>query len=655
MAKETGPIYTPPPDLVTNLDRFRDYVNRKHNLKFTKYEELHRFSVTRLNDFWLAVWDFCNIKSENGPGKAIDDNAKIDQFPKFFVDARINYAENALQGDDDRLAIIDMNETNIEQPTRYSWKQLRHLVAQYAGILRRQGVSKGDVVVLVGGNSARSLSILLAAASIGAVFASFATDIGEKALADRVGQLKPKLLFAELVYRYNGKLNDITSKIEHALNAIDGAKPQVIVLEQATTQNPSWTPINSVLGSETDADLIFERVPFNTPLIVMFSSGTTGVPKGIVHSQGGLMINGVKEHKIHNNFGSDDIHYHYSGTGWTLWNISMGALFCRSAMLLYDGSPFHPNPDTFLRAVFKQGVTGYGGSPRYFSELQKLGIKPKEYALPPNGKMHTIHSTGALLTPGTARYLAEAFGPVCQIGFSGGTELCGNFMTGTRSLPCYAGEIAVKELGMDVDAFDPSTGKPVEDGTAGELVCKKPFPNMPVCFWNDPEFNRYHKSYFQGFPGVWTHGDLIRVNPETKGIYVLGRSDGVLNPSGQRQTAKYSDAAERVILFLKVADGHSSGTLLPRSELREKIKAAIIKDLSRRHVPHFMFEVSQIPHNANGKKQEIQVKQICNRGQTALDGMTLPDAERDMLKEFVKFHDVEKVVTEDSGRLSAKL
>ena len=391
------------------------------------------------------------------------------------------------------------------------------------------------------------------------------------------------------------------------------------------------------------------------------------------------MLNATKTHLLHNNFGPKDIHFHFSGIGWTLWNISIGAMLTGAAMVFYDGSPFYPSCDEFLRAVFATGVTGYGGSPRYFSELQKRDVRPREYAK----SMKCLLSTGALLTPGTAAWLAEAFGPVPQIGFSGGTELCGNFMTGTPSLPCYAGEIQVKELGMDVEAWD-AKGNKVPDGEQGELVCKKPFPNMPIFFWNDPDYKRYKSAYFEGYPGVWTHGDLIRINPKTKGIYVLGRSDGVLNPSGvrfgtsdlynvlslsevsskvldglavgqQRATDKYSDATERVILFLKVAEDQSSATLFPREELLQTVRDLIARDLSRRHVPHFFFEVEEIPHNANTKKMEIQVKQVCNGGQGALDKMTLTDTERTMLQNFVKFYDVEEVVRENKGGRRAKL
>jgi acetoacetyl-CoA synthetase len=485
-------------------------------------------------------------------------------------------------------------------------------------------------------------------------------------------------MIAELQYGYNGKLNDISGKVDKCVEVLNRISPCKLIISQDTDKRLGQTRrLNDLVGSETANDIMFAQLPFAHPFVIMFSSGTTGTPKGIVHSQGGLTLNGIKTHLLHNNFGSRDIHFHYSGIGWTLWNISLGAMFCQTALILYDGSPFYPSPDVFLRSIFNAGVTGYGGSPRFFSELQKRDVRlPREATR----KMHTLLSTGALLTPGTADWLAEAFGPVCQINFTGGTELCGNFMGGTRSRPSYAGEIAVKELGMDVDAFGPD-GEPVPAGQPGELVCKKPFPNMPVSLWNDLKFERYRRSYFSGFHGVWTHGDLIRVNPETGGTYVLGRSDGVLNPSGvrfgtselynilaepnlsgkvldglaigqQRDTSKYSDPTERVVLFLKTAENQSSGTLYPRKELLEDVKKAITRDLSRRHIPSFFFEMDEIPHNANGKKMEIQVKQVCNGGREALDKMTLTDLERGLLEKFVQFHDVEKVAEGESKRES---
>ncbi len=570
-----------------------------------------------------------------------------------------------------------MNETNLQSPTKYTWKDLRQLVARYTGVLTRCGIQTGDVIVLIGGNNARGLAFLLAAAAKGAIFASFATDIGEKALLDRVGQLKPKVMIAELQYPYNGKVNDISEKIAKCMSAVEGCKLIVSVEGQETPRGGKR--LDDLLGNESANDLRFEQVPFSTPFVVMFSSGTTGTPKGIVHSQGGLILNGKKSHMLHNNFGPGDVHFHYSGIGWTLWNISLGAMLTGAAMVLYDGSPFYPSPEKFLNAVFAQGVTGYGGSPRFFSDLQKRNVKPREFA--DLSKLHTLLSTGALLTPGTAAYLADAFGPVCQINFTGGTELCGNFFGGTASLLSYAGECAVPELGMDVVAVG-DDGKAVKAGEAGELVCRKPFPNMPVMLWNDEGRVRYTKSYFSGFGGVWTHGDLIRTNPETGGTYVLGRSDGVLNPSGvrfgtselynilssperglsgkvvdglavgqQRNTEAFSDATERVILFVKVASEQSSGNVFPRQDIVGNIKELIARDLSRRHIPHFFFEVPEIPHNANGKKMEIQVKQVCNGGGDVLKKMTLTQAEREMLERFVKFYHVEEVEREGQGKV----
>ena len=622
------PIYKPAAGFQSQTDHFREFVNERYSLQLQNYHELHHFSVTRLNDFWLAVWDFVAIRSPTRPIRAIDDGARIVDIPKFFESTRLNYAENLLRGAPDAVAVIEMNELNQKSPTKYTWNDMRTLTARYAALLYREDVKKGDVVVIIGGNCVRSLALLCAVASIGAMIASFAQDMGEQALNDRVGQLKPKIIIAETLYRYNGKDHDIVEKVKIATSL---NKATLLIVKNGGRLPPGARYFEDMVGDEQADDLRYEQVPFSTPFVIMFSSGTTGIPKGIVHGHGGLVINGAKEHKIHNNFGPNDVHFHYSGIGWTLWNISIGAMFCETTMVLYDGSPSFPSCDEFLRNVFATGVTAYGGSPRYFSELQKQNVRPREYAK----TMHTLLSTGALLTPGTASWLAEAFGPVCQIGFSGGTELCGNFMTGTRSLPYYPGEIAVKELGMDVEALGPD-GKPVQEGEAGELVCARPFPNMPVMFWNDPERKRYNKSYFEGFSGYWTHGDLMRVNPDTRGIYVLGRSDGVLNPSGvrfgtselynilsteqyrgvihdslavgqQRTSGKYSDPAERVILFVKVSPEQSSGRRIPDQKLLSRIRDDIARNLSRRHVPHFLFEVDEIPHNANGKKMEVSL------------------------------------------------
>ena len=299
------PIYTPPKGLRTQLDEFRDYVNKKYQLQLSTYDDLHKFSITRLNDFWMSIWDYAGVKASRRPSKAIEDNARIDHLPHFFPVARINYAENLLCGDDDAVAVIEMNEQNIHSPRKYTWKDLRQLVARYKGVLTRAGVRQGDVVVLIGGNSTRSLALLLAAAAIGAMFASFATDIGEKSLMDRIGQLKPKLMIAELQYRYNGKLNNIRGKIYNCAHMLNDVSPcQLLVVGTESDEKiPAFAErLDKVMGNESTDDLTFAQVPFNTPFVIMFSSGTTGTPKGIVHRQGGLLINGLKTHLLHNNF-----------------------------------------------------------------------------------------------------------------------------------------------------------------------------------------------------------------------------------------------------------------------------------------------------------------------------------------------------------------
>ncbi|KIX95811.1 uncharacterized protein Z520_08519 [Fonsecaea multimorphosa CBS 102226] len=670
------PLYTPPPGNRTALDDFKSNVNRSHGLQLQTYEDLHAFSINRLNDFWMAIWRFLDIKASVHPQKAVNENIPIDQFPLFFEEARLNFAENMLCGDDDQVAVIDVNEHNLRNPRRYTWRELRALVHTYANGLRRSGVVSGDVVALIGSNCARSLALLLATAAVGGIFASFATDIGDKALNDRLSQIGPRVVFAESSYSYNGKRIDITAKVDGWTNKAYRPLKLVVIGDTAGFKTKCENFETFINGSPLQTPLKFEQVPFNTPLVIMFSSGTTGVPKGIVHSHGGLLLNGFKEHRLHNGFGQQDIHFHFSGIGWTLWNISIGALFCRSALVLYDGSPFYPSPEEFLRCVLATGVTGFGAGPRYFAELQKRNVKPRKYAQ----KVHTVLSTGAVLTPSLSSWLGEAFGPVCQIQFSGGTELCGSFIHGTRSLPSYPGEIAVKALGMDVAAYSPD-GVEVPDGESGELVCRKPFPNMPVMFWNDPGKKRYHSTYFDMFPHVWTHGDFIKVNPVTKGTYVLGRSDGTLNPSGvrfgsseiynilssdrftssiadslvvgqQRRAAPYSDTTERVLLFIKCREGESSNRLLPKRDLEARIREQIAKDLSRRHVPAHIFEVNEIPYNANGKKMEIQVKAVVNGGAQARTKQRVSPQELSMLEQFEPFFHLEKLLKKLDGTAS---
>jgi len=663
-------IYSPTQSFIDQsyITDYRKIVNKTHSLNLKTYNDLRKWSVDHPNDFWMSLWNYLPIKASAQPQKALDESIPIDEFPEFYTGSRLNYAENLLSRRGSDVAVKALSETSLEKAEELTWDQLRERVRCYTAALKASGYGKGDVMCIIGGSTIKSLALYLAAASLAGIIASFATDAGERVLLDRVGQLKPKVLFAQPEYQYNGKKHDILKRVQGVWDSVEKPAGAEIVCTTEDGTPEGWTSFANFLKRDNGAKLEFAQVSFHTPFVVMFSSGTTGTPKGIVHSQGGLIINGMKEHLLHYNHDQRAVHYHYAGIGWTLWNIMIGALFTGAQIVLYDGSPFYPSPEGLLKAVLAQGVTSFGAGPRYFTELQKAGVNAKSFAK----KLDKIPSAGALLTESLSLWVKKSFGDqICQISTSGGTELCGNFVHGWQGAPVYAGENALINLGMDVAIYD-ETGQPVPEGENGELVCRKPFPNMPAMFWNDPGKKRYYDTYFARFPHVWCHGDFIRINPETGGLIISGRSDGVLNPSGirfgsgeiytilEREASdqvtdsicvgqqREQDETERVYLFLQTKSGDVS------SELEKRIRDAVARDLSRRHVPHFFFAAERIPYNVNGKKLEIPLRAVLSEGEKAFTRRKFTAEERELLELYLPYYEVEKV-TKDANKVKSKL
>jgi acetoacetyl-CoA synthetase len=652
------------------MDDFREYINKRHNLQLRTYGDLHSFSVgahgSTRNAFWTYLWQYLEIKASAQPTIAIDETRNIASFPEFYQDARLNFAENLLSRHGHETAIKVLNEANLDSgPENISWDQLQELVRQLADALSSSGLQKGDVVVVIGGNNKISLALILATASLGGVISSLATDVGEQALLDRLSQLRPQFLFTDAKYRYNGKLHSIIRKVDSVWDKISKPTNAELVITTPHNNEDKSTQLGDFLKRGTGKPLAFLQVPFNTPLCVMFSSGTTGVPKAIVHSHGGVVINLKKEYRLHCNFDGKDVYFHYTNIGWALWNIMLGALFCGSTVVLYDGSPFYPSAELFLQRVISTEVTAFGAGPKYFSELRRMNIHAKYMQ---NNRLKILLSTGAVLTPALSEWMATSFGPLCQISFSGGTELCGSFVHGTVSLPTYPGEITVKALGIAVDVYSSMSsanpGRPLQTGETGELVCTQPFPNMPLRFLHDPKRERYSKAYFSEIPCIWTHGDRMYISPQTGGIYILGRSDSVLNPAGVRFGSgeiysiiekhfavdivdsicvgqqRASDETERVILFVVVRS--TPGKSISDGEwrnLKGRIKDCIASSLSRRHVPFAILSVSHIPYNANGKKMEIPLKGVLSEGKQAFVKRKFTPDELNALQNYAQYHE----------------
>ncbi|KAF9529257.1 acetoacetyl-CoA synthetase [Crepidotus variabilis] len=661
-----------PPDVRTVFaDSLRRDINRKRGLNMQNYRDLHAFSVSDYA-FWLDLWEAVGVISSVPPQKdRIIIPGKLPEVPTWFPDARLNFAENILQYQHDGIALSESTETGVV--TDISFRQLRERVRVMAAAMRANGLKVGDRVAAVVTNSSNAIIIALAAISIGAVYSSTSTDMGLAGILDRYTQIRPKFIFAETEYVYGGKIIDLRPKMADVVKALSAAGLQQAILlpsrrshsELLLPDMSKSTTLSTFLNAGGNGPLVFEQLPFNHPCFIVYSSGTTGKPKCIIHCAGGVLLTTLKDQKVLYDFRQNDCFFQYTTTGWIMWNAMVVALAMGVRLVIYDGSPFHPDPRTYLKFVGDQGITTWGMSPRWLAEIQGRGIWPLEIA--PFDSLRTVMVTGAIFTAPLFEYAMQAFGRNIHLASaSGGTDICGSFVTGTPCLPVYAGEIQTKSLGVKVEVFDPDGRNIEHTGEPGELVCTRPHPSVPIGLWGDESGKKLRETYFSTFPGIWRQGDFMVVNPATKGIQILGRSDGVLNPSGVRFGSgeiyavlekfadklddslcvgqrRSKDKDERVLLFLKLRPG-----IQFTSALESKIKNSIKVALSARHVPAYIFEVPDIPYTVNGKKIEIAIKQIVSGSSLTPSGTV---ANPDSLKFYYQFRDIENIVGSTKSKL----
>jgi acetoacetyl-CoA synthetase len=594
--------------------------------QYAMARELHRYSVAAPADFWAHLWEFCGVIGERGEGRAIEDGDKMPG-ARFFPRGRLNFAENLLRRSDDADAIVFWGEDKVRR--RVSWSELHGLVSRLQQYLISRGVAAGDRVAAVTANTPEAVAGVLAAASLGAVWSSCSPDFGVKGVLDRFGQIEPKILIACDGYYYGGKTFAVADKIADVLAGLPSVKEALIfnylgdakeTAEKAGGRAVSW---DDALAPFAAAGVNFARLPFSHPLYILYSSGTTGAPKCIVHGAGGTLLQHLKEHRLHCGLREGERLFYFTTCGWMMWNWLVSGLASGATLLLYDGSPFHPSGEILFDYAQAERMNFFGASAKYIDALKKAGLDP--------ARTHNIDtlrmmaSTGSPLAQESFDYIYQAIKPDLHLAsISGGTDIISCFVLGNPILPVWRGEIQGPGLGMAVDVFD-ENGAHMERGK-GELVCVRPFPSMPVGFWNDPDGEKYRAAYFSRFPNVWTHGDFAEWT-EHGGIIIHGRSDATLNPGGvrigtaeiYRQVEQLEGILEsivigqdwdgdvRVVLFVVLAEGAELD-----DALRDRIRRRIREGASPRHVPAKIVQIPDIPRTKSGKITEIAVRDIIN-------------------------------------------
>jgi acetoacetyl-CoA synthetase len=605
---------------------FMERVNRTYHRHLTGYEDLYRWSVDNMADFWGAMWDYGEIRASKGYETVVDD---LSNFPgaRWFIGARLNFAENLLRHRDDRLALVFRGET--KRSARMTYRELYEAVARLAGAFREMGVGPGDRVAAYMPNMMETAIAMLAATSVGATWASCATDIGPGAVLDRFGQIEPKVLFTVDGYFYKGKAFGSLSNVREIVKGMPSVKKVIVVSypeeKPDISEIPNAVYYDDFRSPERGLEIRFEQLPFDHPGFIMFSSGTTGKPKCLVQGAGGVLINQLKELMLHVDLKREDTHFYITTCSWMMWNWLLSSLAVGATVVLYDGNPLYPDVGAMWQLMQDEKITTFGTSATYINYMRAQGIRPTaDYDL---SSLRTITQTGSPLSAEGFEYVYQEIKKDLHFGsISGGTDINGCFAISSPINPVYAGELQVRPLGVKTNVYD-DQGRPVMD-QEGELVCEAPFPPMPLYFWNDPDGKKYHEAYFDVYPHVWRHGDYVKINSETGGLSFYGRSDAILKPSGVRigtaeiynQVEKLEEIADslaigqnwkgdqRIILFVKLAEGYDL-----TEDLKGKIKKTLRDKASPRHVPAKIIAIPDIPYTLNMKKVESAVTNLVHR------------------------------------------
>jgi acetoacetyl-CoA synthetase len=637
----SNPIWKPSAARVekANLTAFMRFVRERWQPTIEAYPALYRWSLERPDEFWQAVWEFGGVVASRPADQVVAD-FELMPGARWFPGAQLNFAENLLRFRDDRLGLVFWSESGFQRSLTYA--ELFAAVTRVAASLKELGVKSGDRIAGFIPNMPEAVIAMLATASIGAIWSSCSPDFGAQGVVDRFSQIEPKVLFAADGYLYDGRTFD-------SLERLRGILPQLPTIEQVVVipylqQEPDLTGIehgrrwSDLIDRCQPTSVDFEQFPFDHPLYILYSSGTTGLPKCIVHSAGGVLIQHRKEHVLHCDLRRDDVVFYFTTCGWMMWNWLVSALATGCTVVLFDGSPLAPSPEILFDMAEQQRITVFGTSPRYLTGIAKLGLEPR--TTHDLGSLRTILSTGSPLCGESFDYVyAKLKDDVCLANISGGTDLCSCFALGNPLAPVYRGELQTRGLGMHVSVYDDAARSVVQE--KGELVCAAPFPSMPVGFWRDPEGKAYSRAYFERFPGVWHHGDFAELT-EHDGLIIYGRSDAVLNPGGvrigtaeiYRQVEQIPEVLEsivvgqdwrgdvRVVLFVKLREGTELD-----EPLAQRIREQIRRNASPRHVPAKVVAVADIPRTRSGKIVELAVRDCLHgRRPTNIEALANPEA-----------------------------